>query len=147
MANQYSLESVLKVRYEVEEQRLEVMTKSLRYYQKNLEIAKKTEHEIEKNINTLKTTRENNIVNEKAMYLYLEKMRNDLEQQQKSVKNSELIYEHKKTDYFEAHKDRKIIEKHKEKFLHNLKEKFKKIEDNMNNELAIAAFVRKDGYR
>ncbi len=126
---------------------LQSMTKSLDYYQKCIEIESEIESEIEKNMLLIQTLSEGDLVNQKAMYRYLEKMRHNLQEQKRNVKIAKTVYENKKSEYITAQKDRKVIEKHKSGYLEKLKDELKRLDNIQNNELAIATFNRGRNYR
>jgi flagellar biosynthesis chaperone FliJ len=123
------------------------MTKSLEYYHKCIEIEQEIEQEIEKNMLLIQTLSEGDLVNQKAMYRYLEKMRLDLQDQKRNVKMAKTVYENKKSEYITAQKERKVIEKHKTGYLEKLKDELKRLDNIQNNELAIATFNRGRSYR
>ena len=87
------------------------------------------------------------MISQKAMYRYLEKMRQDLADQQRHVKMAKTVYENKKSEYLTAQKERKVIEKHKNSYLEKLKEEMRRLDNIQSNELAIAAFNRGRSYR
>lgn len=145
MSNNYSLESVLKLRSKVEESRLEIMSKSLQNYQINFEKSNLLEQKIDcfqyESVDMV------DAVIHKNRYFYLEKMRNDLEEQKKNTVLAMMIYEKDRKEYVGAQMNRKVIEKHKEGYMEKLKYKLKQIESNMNNELAITNFNRRCSYK
>lgn len=147
MSNKYALESILRMRQDVEDHNLQSMTKSLEYYHKCIEIEQEIEQEIEKNMLLIQTLSEGDLVNQKAMYRYLEKMRLDLQDQKRNVKMAKTVYENKKSEYITAQKERKVIEKHKTGYLEKLKDELKRLDNIQNNELAIATFNRGRSYR
>lgn len=147
MSEKYALESILKMRQDVEERRLHSMTQSLDYYQKNIDLEKALEEEIAMQMRLVETLADGDLVSQRSRYLYLESMRQKLEEQRRNVKMAKVVYENKKSEFIAAQRDRKVIEKHKSGYLQKLRQELSRLEANQNNELAIATFNRGRSYR
>jgi len=139
----YSLENILKVRHDKEDKKLKEMSLLLNQYLEDIETEKKMIVDIEKIIYKMNSEKISNIRNQKSYYLYLEKSRVELGEQKKAVKRAERDYEEKKKEYIKAQMDRKVIEKHKERYVETINLKMKKNEELMLDELAIVSFNRR----
>lgn len=139
----YSLENVLKIRYKNENKKLNDMSISLNKYLDNVNTKKSMTKKIVRIIDEMNTEKILNIRYQKYYYLYLEKSRLELEEQKRIVKQVKTDYESKKEDYIKAQMDRKVIEKHKGKYIEMINMEIKEEEEQMFNELAIVSFNRK----
>lgn len=140
----YSLKNVLKLKSKIEEQRLDMMTKSLNRFQESLKVITVIEVELNQTLKKIEKQPSINVINEKFMHNYIEKIRNELEKQKNNSIAEELIYEDHRNEYLVAYKNRKIIEKHKENYFEDLKNIGRTLEGNINNELATLSFIRKN---
>jgi|LGVF01.1.fsa_nt_gb flagellar FliJ protein len=141
--NKYSLENILKIRHDKEDKKLNEMSLLLNQYLEDIETEKKMIVDIEKTIYKMNSEKISNIRNQKSYYLYLEKLRFELDEQKRAVKQAERDYEEKKKEYIEAQMDRKVIEKHKERYVETINLEIKKNEELMLDELAIVSFNRR----
>ncbi len=141
--NKYSLENILKIRHDKEDKKLNEMSLLLNQYLEDIETEKKMIVDIEKTIYKMNSEKISNIRNQKSYYLYLEKLRFELDEQKRAVKQAERDYEEKKKEYIKAQMDRKVIEKHKERYVETINLEIKKNEELMLDELAIVSFNRR----
>ncbi|MEA3423145.1 MAG: hypothetical protein U9Q80_05085 [Bacillota bacterium] len=139
----YSLESILKIRQVKEEKKLSEMSLLLNQYLKEVETERKMAVNIENTIYKMNIEKNTNIRNQKSYYLYLEKLRLELNEEKRVVRQTERDYEVKKKEYIKAQMDRKLIEKHKEKYVETINLEMKKNEELMLDELAIVSFNRR----
>ncbi len=139
----YSLESILKIRHDKEEEKLNEMSLLLNQYLENVETEKKMTSDIDDTVYKMNSEKISNIRNQKSCYLYLEKLRFELDEQKRTVEQAERDYEGKKKEYIKAQMDRKVIEKHKERYVETINLEMKKNEELMLDELAIVSFNRR----
>ncbi|MBN2258989.1 MAG: flagellar FliJ family protein [Clostridiales bacterium] len=139
----YSLENILKLRNDNEDKKLTEMSVSLNQYLKDVESEEVMAHTIEETIDKMHSTNASNVRDQKSYYLYLEKLRYELEEQKKIVDQAKMAYEAKKEEYIKAQMDRKLIEKHKEKKIEASELEVKRAEEQLLGEMAIASFNRK----
>ena len=139
----YSLENILKIRHNYEDKKLNEMSMLLNQYSENMNIEKRMVVNIDKTIFKMNNEDTLNIKNQKFYYVYLVKLRLELKQQKIIVEKTKREYENKKNEYINAQMDRKVIEKHKERFVETITLKTKKAEEQTFNELAIISFNRK----
>jgi len=139
----YSLENVLKFRMKVEDDKLLDFVKAKNSYLENLKSVEEIEAVIAKAGKPAKACEGNRLEFIKSQYYYLESLRRKKDKREHQAKEAGKTCEIRRMDYENAQIKRKTIEIHREKQLESYKKKQRKEEEQMLDEIAVAAFKRK----
>jgi flagellar protein FliJ len=144
----YNLQSVLKYRNIREDQEKEAFSKAEQKYKEELTKEEKIKHfqsekytELRGQISDGKSIDFQQVLMRKS---HLEVLKGQVEDQEKSREEAEDKKEEKREDLVKAVKDRKILDKDKEKKKEQWQKVMKKVEEEFLNEVATIAHVRKN---
>ena len=141
---QYSMEQILDYRKGIENKEQQEFMEKREEYEKQKNILNDYEKRLDKAVSSQTAIRAKLTVGElKSRYQYIHHLQKKTEIQKRLVLEAKRAMEAKKQKLLSAQKDRKIMEKHKEKAFRAFNYEMNKAEQKIIDELALYSYMRK----
>lgn len=140
---EYTLENVLKLRAQTEDERLSDFSSALQKYNEHLQMVERIDAEIDTALEAFQRDSAAKIAARKHGYLYLEHLRGKKEKQRSLLLEAGRVCEGKRHAFKKAQISRKTLEVHKDKQFGVHREELKREEERSIDEIAVTAFKRR----
>ncbi|GEM_PF-3115719 len=139
----YSMENILSYRQDIEQTEKQKFAELKNEYLKQRKVQEDLEEKLDKAASSKLNNPSSSIVDLKNLYQYMLFLQKKMEVQQQLVMEAGNRMESQRQRLIEAQKDRKIIEKHKDRCLERYTQELNRTEQQVNDELALYSHMRK----
>lgn len=139
----YSMENILDYRKDAEEEEKQKFAEIRKEYMQQKEVLDDFEQKLNDAVYSNIHHSRPQVYELKNLQQYIHYLKEKMEIQRRLVLETEGVMETRRRQMISAHKDRRMMEKHKEKARYQFDMELEQVEQKINDELALYSYMRK----